>query len=216
MKKDYTKIITVLDESGSMASVRTDTMGGYNNFIEEQRKVPGTADVTLITFNSRPTCEYSGVPINSPEVILENYSPKGNTALYDAIGLAITQTGNALAALPENERPEKVVMVIITDGQENASTDYTRKQINEMITHQREKYSWQFVFLGANQDAFATSRGLGIACGSSSGYAATGDGTRLAFANTSKSINRYRVGGASASVNYSEEEREAFEKSLTK
>ena len=148
MKKDYTKIITVLDESGSMASVRTDTMGGYNNFIEEQRKVPGTADVTLITFNSRPTCEYSGVPINSPEVILENYSPKGNTALYDAIGLAITQTGNALAALPENERPEKVVMVIITDGQENASTDYTRKQINEMITHQREKYSWQFVFLG--------------------------------------------------------------------
>lgn len=214
MNKEYTKIIVVLDESGSMSTIRKDTVGGFNTFIQDQRKVPGTADVTVVSFNSRPKTIHDSVPLTSDSLELNdsNYRPSGNTALLDAIGLAITSTGEKLSALPESDRPGKVIVVILTDGEENASTDYRRSQINEMITHQREKYSWDFVFLGANQDAFHEAGKLGISRGSTMSYAASAQGMSTNYANLSKSISRSRVGGSS--VSFTDAERKAAEELL--
>lgn len=214
MNKEHTKIVVVLDESGSMSTIRKDTIGGFNTFIQDQRKVPGTADVTVISFNSRPKTVHDSVPLTSSSLELNdsNYRPSGNTALLDAIGLAITSVGEKLSALPESDRPGKVIVVILTDGEENASTDYRRSQINEMITHQREKYSWDFVFLGANQDAFHEAGKLGISQGSTMSYAASAQGMTTNYVNLSKSISRSRVGGLS--VSFTDAERKAAEELL--
>lgn len=212
--EQYTKIITILDESGSMHATRKDTIGGYNNFIEEQRKIPGTADITLYTFSNKARSVLNNVSIHKDEALisLDQYVPKGNTALYDAVGRAITETGKILSAIPEQWRPAKVVVVIITDGEENASTDYTREQIKKMIEHQSSVYSWQFVFLGANQDAFAESAKIGISRGSTMSYIPDSHNIEQYTKSLSASVGRYRAGGQS--VGFTPEEQEAALKKL--
>lgn len=210
----YTKIVMIVDESGSMHRTRNDTIGGYNSFIDEQRKVPGTADVTMCLFSNSSRSLMNNVNINKDEVKLNsrNYCPNGSTALYDAIGSTITEVGKTLSEVPEPFRPEKVVVVIMTDGEENASKSYTRQQINDMITHQREKYAWEFVFLGANQDAFTEASKIGIARGSTMTYSDDSAGIKMSANSLSSNIRRYRSGGQSAS--FTPEEQEAAEKLL--
>ena len=182
MNQNLIDITLVLDRSGSMEIVRDDTIGGTNSFIEQQKQ--GTTDVTftLVQFDNQYEFVHKAAPMKTvPPLNRETYQPRGSTALLDAIGRAINETGARLAAMPENERPAKVLFIIQTDGQENSSKEFTHSQIASMITHQREKYSWEFIYLGANQDAIATGTSYGISAGKSLKYASNAIGSASAF-----------------------------------
>ena len=191
MKHNHTDITVVLDESGSMAFIADDTVGGFDRFVETQKKAPGTAALSLVLFNSSVRKRYTELPINSAPR-LTDYNPNSNTALFDAVGQAITDTGRRLAAKPESERADKVVIVIITDGDENSSREYNRERIFEMIQHQKNTYSWEFVFLGANQDAMRAASQYGIPVANSMTYAHTGKGATEAFNSVASNLAAYR------------------------
>lgn len=157
--KDYTDITIILDESGSMRSVKDDVIGGFNSFLAKQRKIGDNASVSLVTFNSRVKNVYASQTVSdASEMTNEKFRPEGWTALFDAIGTTIDATGARLAEMPESERPNKVLFAILTDGQENVSKKYTLAQINSMIKHQKEVYNWEFVFLGSTLEAMAGGR----------------------------------------------------------
>jgi hypothetical protein len=209
MKKDKTFIGFVLDRSGSMESIRDDTIGGFNAFVEEQKRVAGECTMTLLQFDDRFETPFADQPIHKVRPLTrDSYVPRASTALLDAIGKMITETGARLKALPEDERPEKVVIVILTDGYENASREYTAARINEMIAHQRDVYRWEFTFLGANQDAITSAAALGIPAHSSVSFASSGAGVSNVVRSMSANIASYRF-GTSANVSYSDEDRDA-------
>lgn len=160
MQSDLTDITLVVDRSGSMAQVQEDAEGGVNTFIAQQAKEPGEALLTLVQFNTEYDFLHKGVPIS--QVPKYELVPRGMTALLDAVGRAINETGERLAKMPEADRPGLVVFVIVTDGQENSSKEFSKANIKEMIQRQQATYNWQFTFLGANQDAFAEAGGIGI------------------------------------------------------
>ena len=160
MKADLTDITLVVDRSGSMASVREDAEGGVNTFITDQAKEPGEALLTLVQFDTEYEFLHKGVPVS--QVPKYELVPRGMTALLDAVGRAINETGERLSKMPDQDRPSLVIFVVMTDGEENSSKEFTKAHIKEMIEHQQNVYNWQFTFLGANQDAFAEAGGLGI------------------------------------------------------
>ncbi len=197
-KPNYTHIAVLLDRSGSMQSVQTDTIGGYNQFLAEQKLVPGDATVTLAQFNDKYEVTYADVPLTSvADLTQETYSPNGWTSLNDALAKLITDLGTKLATKPEYERPSKVVVVIMTDGHENTSKEfggaYGLKKVNDMLTHQKIKYNWEFVFMGANIDAFSTAQSYGISSHASINYASTGIGTSNAFKSMSRGMTASRI-----------------------
>lgn len=161
MRTDLTDITMVIDRSGSMQSIQSDAEGGINSFIEQQKKEPGEVNVTLVQFDTDYEFVHSGVPIRQVPVF--KLVPRGSTALLDAVGRAINETGARLAGVDESQRPGLVVFVIVTDGEENSSREFTREQIRTMVEHQQSAYKWQFTFLAANQDAFAAGGSMGIA-----------------------------------------------------
>lgn len=198
MKKNLTHIIALLDKSGSMQPVQADTIGGFNTFLEEQKKVPGEATLTLAQFSDKYELTYSDVPLaHVAPLTKDTYVPGGWTALNDSLAQLITDVGAKLAAKPEEERPSKVVVLIMTDGQENKSKEFVGahglKKVGEMVKHQQEKYSWMFSFLGANLDAFSVSAGLGIA----KEYAINYTGNSVGTSNAFKSMSRGVVGARS-------------------
>lgn len=160
MKAHLTDITLVVDRSGSMASVREDAEGGVNTFIAEQAKEPGEALLTLVQFDTEYEFLHNGVPIS--QVPKYELVPRGMTALLDAVGRAINETGERLAKMAEQHRPGLVIFVVMTDGQENSSKEFSKARIKEMVEHQQDMYNWHFTFLGANQDAFAEAGGMGI------------------------------------------------------
>lgn len=194
MNASKTSITLVLDRSGSMGIIKTDTIGGVNEFIRTQKAVPGEADFTLAQFDDVYEVVTDGVALrDAKELTLETYIPRNSTALLDAIGKTINWVGGRLAALPEAQRPGKVVFVIITDGQENASTTFTRPQIFEMIKHQRETYKWEFVFIGANQDAIAEGGEMGFTASQAINYAATPIGSEKLYAAAADNLAAFRT-----------------------
>lgn len=185
MQSKFCDITVVLDRSGSMASVRTDTIGGFNTFVSAQRGEPGRCLLSLVQFDDEYEPLYTGTDIQAvPLLSLDTFVPRGMTALLDAIGRTIIATGKRLKALPEAQRPDKVIFVIQTDGQENASREFTQPKIAEMIAHQKAKYQWDFVFLGANQDAIQAGAAMNIPRGSTMTYASNSVGTQSAFRST--------------------------------
>lgn len=202
MNEQATHITIVLDRSGSMESVREDTIGGFNVFLNEQKAEPGQATLTLVQFDNEYEVVYDTLPLAKvPPLTQKTFQPRGSTALLDAIGRAMNETGKRLAEMPDSERPGKVLLVIMTDGYENASQEFTSEQIFQKITHQREVYSWQIVFIGANQDAIATGSSLGIAPSNSLNYVADSAGTTYAMKRLSRATVRSRsapVAAASA------------------
>lgn len=209
MRSDYSDITVVLDRSGSMESVKQDTVGGFNNFLKEQQAVPGDCTFTLVQFDTVYEFVYSGVPIrNVPPLNGNTFVPRGGTALLDAVGRAINETGARLAAMPEPQRPGKVVFVILTDGQENSSQEFNRQKVFEMISRQRSEYKWEFVFLGANQDAIQAGASIGIANSNAITYANNAVGTRAAFASAGSNVAKYRV-GAKLQADFEPEDRQA-------
>lgn len=196
MKNDYTHISMVLDRSGSMQSIAADTIGGFNKFLHEQKLVPGQCTVALVQFDSQSIDTlYHGVPIAAvADLTSRSFVPRGGTPLFDAIGQTINATGKFLKDKPDNERPAKVVFVIITDGEENASREFTREKVFEMIRHQRDAYKWEFVFLGANQDAMAVGQSIGVAAANNITFAANSVGTQSLYHSTSSNLASFRMG----------------------
>lgn len=193
MRTDLTEIICIIDRSGSMQSIRSDAIGGFNAFLEGQQKHPGEGRLTLALFNHDYERVYENVPLPEvPPLTEDTYVPEGTTALLDAIGRTLVDVSKRLAATPEAERPGQVIVAILTDGMENASTDYTRARIAEMIEHQRTKYAWEFVFLAANQDAFQAAQKLAIDPADAMPFASTKAGVRAAYASLTENISNRR------------------------
>ncbi len=158
--KKLTDITVVMDRSVSMASCQEESERGINKFVEEQKGLEGEAKFTLVKFDNYYEKEYDGINIELVKNI--KLEPRGTTALLDAVGRAINETGARLRSMSENKRPGLVVFVILTDGHENSSMEFSRHQIKEMIDLQTEKYNWEFTFLGANQDACFEGGTIGI------------------------------------------------------
>jgi len=190
MKTDYTHISIVLDRSGSMSSIKTAAEGGLNEFLKTHREAKGNATVTVAKFDDQYELEHDMRPLaDVGSVALE---PRGSTALLDAVGKTLTITGERLRALPEDQRPEFVFFVIVTDGQENASKEFKRDAIKAMIETQTNAYRWHFVFLGANMDAIQDARSLGINSLNALRYAPTPMGTRNSYAAVSRATMAVR------------------------
>lgn len=207
--KNKTDITIILDRSGSMDSVKSDTIGGFNSFLSSQQKSETEAALSLVQFDDQYETLYIDKDINAAERLTENtFEPRGMTALFDAIGRTINAVGQRLAALAENERPDKVLLVIMTDGLENASQEFSAEKVGEMIRHQRDNYKWEFMFIGANQDAVLSANQIGIAAAASITYAANAEGTQLAFSQMAKKISDYRVSSAPAALEFNEDDRE--------
>jgi hypothetical protein len=211
MKQNHTDITIILDRSGSMASVAEDTIGGFNRFLKDQKAAPGTACITLHQFDDRHDTIMSEKNVHdAPDLTPETFVPRGWTALLDAIGKGVVDTGERMKKAGDAVA-QHVVFVIITDGMENASKEYTHQKVNEMITHQRDKYKWEFVFLGANQDAIQVGGSIGVGAANSMTYAANAVGTAQAFASTGKNLRSMRAGGQSTMA-YSQDDRDEQKK----
>jgi len=182
MNTNLTEIIFILDRSGSMSGLEQETIKGYNNFLNGQRELPGAAQVTTVLFDNQYELLHNGVNIRLVKPITgDEYFTRGSTALLDAVGKTILDVGNRLDHTSEDDRPGRVVLIITTDGCENASQEFTRAKIRSMIRHQREKYSWEFIFLGANIDADETADELGIAGNRTANFNADKDGLNTLF-----------------------------------
>jgi len=193
MRPDLTEIAFVLDRSGSMNSIAGDAIGGFNSFLAQQQAEPGEAHLTLVLFDHEYLVAQDNVDIHSvPPLDTRTYVPRGMTALLDAIGRTIDAIGTRLANTPEDQRPGKVIVAILTDGMENASRDYDNRRVADMISHQQEKYAWEFIFLAANQDAIATAQTLSIQAKDAIAFDATGQGVRMAMARVSEETTKRR------------------------
>jgi uncharacterized protein YegL len=182
MKKNLTELVFILDRSGSMGGLETDTIGGYNAMLAKQQAVEGEARITTVLFDEKYELLHDRIDVKAVSPITnKEYFVRGSTALLDAIGKTIHKVGNALKHTAEDYRADKVLFVITTDGMENASREYSYDKIKEMVERQKEKYGWEFLFLGANIDAVETAGRFGIAPDKAQDYMADSDGTRLHY-----------------------------------
>jgi uncharacterized protein YegL len=188
--QDYTHFTLVIDRSGSTHKFREDFQEGVNALVQSQIEQPGRLTVTLIQFDRE--VEMLARMVTPDQWQPYTLAPRGSTALLDAVGQAIRQTGEDLAALPEGERPGKVLVVIVTDGLENASLKWTKETVREAIQHQRDTYRWEFVFHGADESAWA-ARGIGIT--NSVSYAGTREGVIGTMSAVADSVTSYRATG---------------------
>lgn len=186
-----TEILVITDRSGSMASTAKDVIGGYNTFIKEQREVPGEAKVTFTQFDDVYEVVYAGKPIAEvPTLDGKTFVPRGSTALLDAIGRTLNEQGQRIAA---EKWADLVIVCILTDGGENASREYDSAKVKAMSEH-AEKNGWKFVYLGANQNSFSVTQGLGMQGAIVSNYVANAVGTQAAYSTTSASVRSLRTG----------------------
>jgi uncharacterized protein YegL len=196
MNKELTEIVVVLDKSGSMGSIRQDTIGGFNTMLADQQKeTSGKALLTLVTFNTYVQTVINGKDVNEVEPLTEkSYAPNGGTSLLDAIGKTI----DSLEARYEDAQPEdvpaKVLFIIITDGEENASKEYNKSRIQKMIKHQTTRHGYDFIFLGANLDSVGEGAGLGVSSGQSRNFSASTRGISDTYGVLSKTTSMYRSG----------------------
>lgn len=199
MNTNLTEIIFLIDESGSMFSMRDDTIGGFNSFIEDQKNNEGEANITLVKFSNTHSYVYNAVALNEVRAMTAaDYIPGGCTALLDAIGDTMNEVGKRLSDTPEEDRPGKVIFIITTDGYENASRRFNKDQIKEMIEHQRTKYSWEFMFIGADIDSVSEAVSLGIDAKMAANYSKTSIGTEVLYDTLSCSVKGYRNTGTIA------------------
>ena len=189
MSKGYTEIIYILDRSGSMGGLESDTIGGFNSMMEKQKKTGEKAVVSTVLFDDVCEVIHDRVPIEKIEEMTEKqYYVRGCTALLDAVGGAIHHIGNVHKYAREEDRPEKTIVVITTDGMENASSKYSRDKIEKMVKRQQKKYGWEFIFIGANIDAYAEAQKYGIRKDRAVNYVCDGIGTANVYAGVSKAV----------------------------
>ena len=205
MKKGLTEMVFILDRSGSMGGLEKDTIGGFNSLIEKQKKEEGEAYVSTVLFDNDVEVLYDRIPLNKIEPMNEKqYYVRGCTALLDALGGAIHHIGNIHKYAREEDVPEHTIFVITTDGMENASHEYTRKKVKEMVEKQQKKYGWEFVFLGANIDAISTAESYGIPQYMAAEYEADSRGTEKMFKCVSEKVAMCRANKQEANRNWAE------------
>ena len=182
MKKGLTELVFILDESGSMSGMEGDTIGGFNSMIDKQRREAGEAYVSTVAFANESRVIHDRVPLDEvAPLTVRDYTPGGCTALLDALGGAIHHMGNVHKYARPEDVPEHTVFVITTDGMENASHRYSRAEVKRMVERQREKYGWEFLFLGANMDAITAAEGMGIRRDRAVKYVSDARGTELNY-----------------------------------
>ena len=194
LKDTFTEIVFILDRSGSMAGLESDTIGGFNSLINKQKNEPGRALLSTVLFDDKSEVLYDRVPLdNITPMTDKDYYVRGCTALLDAIGRAIHHIGNVHKYARPEDRPDKTLFIITTDGMENASKWYTYEKVKAMIERQKEKYGWEFLFLGANIDAISVANRFGIDEHHAANYHADSDGTTLNYAVLSEAICEFRA-----------------------
>ena len=194
MKNNVTELVFILDRSGSMAGLVSDTIGGFNSLIDKQKKKAGECYVTTVLFDTRFDTLHDRVRLSDVRPMTEEeYTPGGCTALLDAVGDTIRHIVNIHRYARPEDVPENTVFVITTDGMENASHRYGADEIRRMVEHEQEKYGWQFLFLGANIDAFSAAGAIGIRPERTSNYYADADGMRLSFEAVDNAVSSARM-----------------------
>ena len=194
MKKNLTELVFILDRSGSMSGLERDTIGGFNAMIEKQRKEPGEALISTVLFDNESEVIHDRVDIQKIEPMTDkDYYVRGCTALLDAVGGAIHHIGNVHKYAREEDRPEKTLFVITTDGMENASRKYSYDRVRAMIQRQKEKYGWEFIFLGANIDAAREAARFGIDEDRAANYNADSKGTAVIYEAMSEVVCNVRA-----------------------
>ena len=181
---NYTAMLMVIDRSGSMAGIRNDMVGGLNTMLKDQMAEPGVLTVDVVSFDNEIEFQCS---LADPKDVVISLEPRGGTALFDAVGVAVNRFGGILEGLPAHARPGKVQVIVVTDGEENSSREYNLQAVRTLITQQKEKFNWDFVFLGANQDAVLTGTTMGFDAGSSMTYDAGSEGVT----SMAGSVGRY-------------------------
>lgn len=191
---NYTDINIILDRSGSMEQIKEATISSINEFINAQKLVPGDATLSLYQFDDKYDTVYENRPLQQASHLSnETFVPRGWTALYDAICTTIDSVGARLSKMTESDRPKKVLVVVMTDGHENMSKKFSKYDVASKIKHQQDKYSWQFVFLGANQDAIATADSLGFDKGSALTYQFSNAGVKRGTTQLCAATANYRM-----------------------
>ena len=197
MKKNLTELVMILDRSGSMGGLESDTIGGYNSMLKKQREEEGEVLVSTVLFDDRSEVLYDRVPLEKmPQMTEKEYYVRGCTALLDAVGGAIRHIGNVHKYAREEDRPEKTIFVITTDGLENASREYSYGRVKKMVEQPKEKYGWEFLFLGANIDAIETAGRFGISADRAANYNSDREGTALNYEVLAETVCKMRVAAA--------------------
>jgi uncharacterized protein YegL len=193
MNNNLTEIIFLIDRSGSMAGLESDTVGGFNAFVKKQCEIEGETILTTVLFDDEYEVLWSGIDARQAKLTEDEYFVRGTTALLDAVGKTILDVGYRLAKTNEDRRPAKVIFVITTDGMENASCEFTYGKVKELIQHQQEKYNWEFIFMGANIDAAKEADSLGIDIENSYNFEASHKGVENMYEMISESITEKRM-----------------------
>lgn len=202
MRKGLTELVFILDRSGSMQGLEKDTIGGFNSMIEKQKKEDGEALVSTVLFDDAAEVIYDRTDIGRVEPMTDRqYYVRGCTALLDAVGGAIHHIGNVHKYAREEDVPEKTIFIITTDGMENASRRYSYDKVQRMIERQKEKYHWEFLFLGANIDAVREAARLGISGSRAANYVHDSKGTQLNYDVLSGVVSRARASGSAEEMN---------------
>jgi len=195
MKENLTELVFILDRSGSMSGLETDTIGGFNSMLKKQKKESGEAFVTTVLFDDKYEVLHDRYDIKGVNLLTEKeYYVRGSTALLDAIGITINNIGKALSDTKEEDRPGKVLFVIITDGMENSSREFSYEKVKKMVEHQKSKYAWDFIFLGANIDAIKTANSFGISADMATNFVSDSAGTQLNYKIVSEVVSSFRKG----------------------
>jgi uncharacterized protein YegL len=193
MNKNATEIIFLLDRSGSMAGLESDTIGGFNAFIKKQCQLEGDTLVTVVQFDDQYEVLWNGIDAKKVRLTDKEYYVRGCTALLDAVGKAILDVGHRLSKTSEEQKPSKVIFVITTDGMENASREFTSEKVKELIKHQQEKYSWEFIFMGANIDAVKEADNLGIDLNNAYNFEASEKGVEMMYNTVCEAVLEKRM-----------------------
>lgn len=197
MKKNFTELVFILDKSGSMSGLESDTIGRFNSMLQKQKVVDRECRITTVLFDNNYTLLHDRIDIRAVRPITDKeYFVGGSTALLDAIGTTINKLVSVQRNTSEDYRAEKVMFVIITDGEENSSREYSADKVRSMIEHEKEKYGWEFIFLGANIDAVQTAQRFGIDEDRAVDYVPDAKGTQLNFEAMAETVACYRMTGA--------------------
>lgn len=196
MTENITEIVCVLDRSGSMESMKDEPIGGFNRFIEEQKELEGEAKLTLVLFDDQYDVIHDGVDLKEvPKLTKDVYWPRGMTALLDAVGKAVNTVEARLSKLKDEYQPEKVIVVILTDGLENSSHEFKKEDLKKKIEELQKEKKWEFIFMGSELESFDDARGMGLKASMCDSYQATSEGLLKGYVNLSRKVSTSRTGG---------------------